>query len=44
MSSDVVQLQEIAPGVAQITMQDRVHKNTFSIELTSGLIDAFQHI
>jgi len=44
MSSGVVQLQEIAPGVVQVTMQDREHKNTFSNELVVGLLDAFQRI
>jgi len=44
MSSDVVQLQEIAPGVVQVTMQDRVHKNTFSEGLVAGLMRAFEHI
>jgi len=44
MSSEVVQLQEIAPGVVQITMEDRVHKNTFSEELISGLLNAFRRV
>jgi 4-carboxy-3-alkylbut-2-enoyl-[acp] decarboxylase len=44
MSCAVVQLDEIAPGIAQVRMQDRAHKNTFSCELVSGLIDAFQRI
>jgi polyketide biosynthesis enoyl-CoA hydratase PksI len=42
--SDVVQLQEVSSGVAQVTMQDRVHKNTFSDELTLGLFNAFERI
>jgi len=44
MSSEVVKLLEIAPGVVQVTMQDRVHKNTFSSELISGLMGAFEQI
>ncbi|QOS80425.1 enoyl-CoA hydratase/isomerase family protein [Paenibacillus sp. JNUCC31] len=40
----VVQMQEISPFVVQITMQDRVNKNTFSDELIKGLIDAFATI
>ncbi|MFC9712833.1 polyketide synthase [Paenibacillus sp. NPDC056933] len=40
----VVQMQEISPVVVQITMQDRVNKNTFSDELIKGLIDAFATI
>jgi polyketide biosynthesis enoyl-CoA hydratase PksI len=44
MSSEVVQLQEITSGVVQVTMQDRVHKNTFSPELIAGLMGAFEEI
>lgn len=41
MSSPVVELHEVNPMIVQIKMQDRVNKNTFSSELTEGLIDAF---
>lgn len=44
MFSKAVQLDQIADGVAQITMQDRVHKNTFSAELVGGLLDAFERV
>jgi polyketide biosynthesis enoyl-CoA hydratase PksI len=44
VSSEVVQLSETTPGIVQITMQDRVHKNTFSNALISGLTDAFQRV
>lgn len=40
----VVALSEIGPGILQITMQDRVNKNTFSPELMQGLVEAFAHI
>lgn len=40
----VVDLHEIEPGIVQLIMQDRVHKNTFSEELTLGLIQAFESI
>ncbi len=40
----VVELREIAPHIVQVTMQDRLHKNTFSKELISGLITAFESI
>jgi len=40
----VVDLHEVAPGVIQVTMQDRVNKNAFSEELASGLIRAFAGI
>lgn len=43
-TSDVVQLREMSPGVVQVTMQDRAHKNTFSTELVTGLMDAFTQI
>jgi len=41
---EAVSLQEIEPGIVQVTMQDRIHKNTFSNELTSGLFEAFELI
>jgi 4-carboxy-3-alkylbut-2-enoyl-[acp] decarboxylase len=44
MPGEVVDVQEIFPGVVQVTMQDRVHKNTFSRELISGLAEAFERI
>src|SRR5439155_223855 len=40
----VVTIDEIEPGIVQVTMQDRVHKNMFSAELIAGLIKAFQVI
>lgn len=40
----VVDLKEIDSGVLLITMQDRENKNTFSMELMRGLVDAFAHI
>ena len=36
-----VTLREIRPGILQVTMQDRAHKNTFSEAILSGLADAF---
>jgi len=39
-----VNLQEIEAGIVQLTMQDRIHKNTFSEELIHGLIEAFELI
>lgn len=44
MTEPVVHLQEIEQSIVQITMQDRVHKNTFSKELVSGLAQSFQAI
>ncbi|EJQ38406.1 hypothetical protein IEE_05047 [Bacillus cereus BAG5X1-1] len=44
MTPSVVDLREIEPGIVQLTMQERVHKNTFSQELISGLIQSFESI
>ncbi len=44
MSSSVLDMEEIAPGVVRLTMHDREHKNTFSVELITALIDAFAKI
>lgn len=41
MISRVVSLQDLGDGVAQITMHDKVSKNTFSVDLAEGLIEAF---
>ncbi|KIH86006.1 SDR family NAD(P)-dependent oxidoreductase [Pseudomonas batumici] len=40
----VVRMQEIEPGIVQITMADREHKNMFSNALISGLTQAFEAI
>jgi polyketide biosynthesis enoyl-CoA hydratase PksI len=44
MLPSVVDFQEVEPSVVQLTMQDRVHKNTFSDELVEGLMQSFQKI
>lgn len=44
MSGSVVELKEIEAGIVQVTMQDKVSKNTFSTALTDELIDAFEKI
>lgn len=44
MKESVVTLQEKESGIVIVTMQDRIHKNTFSDELTRGLVDAFNAI
>ena len=36
-----VDVSVIEPGIVQVTMQDRVHKNAFTADLISGLIQAF---
>ena len=42
--NSTVKLQEVAPGVQQITMEDRTSKNTFSRELINGLVVAFEKV
>src|SRR5262245_38154404 len=42
MNAEAVRVQDLGSGIVQITMQDRVHKNTFSDELTAGLLAAFE--
>jgi polyketide biosynthesis enoyl-CoA hydratase PksI len=44
MSEHVVELKEMGEGIIQIKMQDKVSKNTFSMELIAGLADAFNTI
>ncbi len=44
MQQAAVALYEVEPGVVQLTMQDRVNKNTFSYELVSGLMESFELI
>ena len=44
MTAGVLEFREIEPGVVQLTMQDREHKNTFSMELITALIGAFRDI
>ena len=43
-ASRVVDLYEASPGVVRLTMQDRAHKNTFSVALVDGLLRAFDQI
>ncbi len=44
MSKQVVHLTELGRGIIQIKMQDEINKNTFSPELSNGLIDAFETV
>ncbi|MUL34710.1 polyketide synthase [Priestia megaterium] len=44
MKNSAVTFKEVESCIVQVTMQDRVHKNTFSKELVQGLIEAFQMI
>lgn len=42
--SNPVEFREVEPGIVQLTMQDRVNKNTFSPALIQGLTAAFQAV
>jgi polyketide biosynthesis enoyl-CoA hydratase PksI len=44
VTSAVLDFQEIEPGIVQLTMHDRDHKNTFSLELMGALFEAFAKI
>ncbi|MBX3709979.1 MAG: enoyl-CoA hydratase/isomerase family protein [Gammaproteobacteria bacterium] len=44
MNEPVVMITELSPSIVQITMQDKMNKNTFSENLILGLIDAFNKI
>jgi polyketide biosynthesis enoyl-CoA hydratase PksI len=44
MSDPVIALQDIDTAILEIKMQDKVSKNTFSMQLAQGLIEAFTAI
>ncbi len=44
MTDEAIDLTELEPGIVCIRMQDRVHKNTFTHELSRGLIRAFETV
>lgn len=44
VANQVVELKELGNGIVQVKMQDKISKNTFSPELTEGLINAFAMI
>lgn len=44
MRPSVIELHEVETGIVQITMQDRINKNTFSAELTDALVNTFEMI
>lgn len=43
-ASEVVTVREAAPGIAQITLEDRASKNTFSEALVRGMTAAFASV
>ena len=44
MRDPVIDIEEIDEGIVLVTMEDRTSKNTFSMEIAEGLIDAFRTI
>jgi polyketide biosynthesis enoyl-CoA hydratase PksI len=44
MTDDVIDYSVVEPGIVCLRMQDREHKNTFSHELSRGLIEAFERV
>jgi polyketide biosynthesis enoyl-CoA hydratase PksI len=44
MSTDVVRMSEIEPGIVVLRMEDREHRNTFTHQLSRELIQAFSVI
>jgi polyketide biosynthesis enoyl-CoA hydratase PksI len=44
MSDRIIDIKEPEAGIVQVTMQDRVNKNTFTDELIDGLTEAFEAI
>jgi polyketide biosynthesis enoyl-CoA hydratase PksI len=44
MAQPVLDFREVEPGIVLLTMQDREHKNTFSLELVTALMGAFQRV
>ena len=43
-STSAISIEQPLPGVCLIRMQDRQSKNTFSVALTEGLMEAFAHV
>ena len=44
LNPSAVDVSEVGPAIVQVTMQDRAHKNMFTLNLISGLIGAFEAI
>lgn len=44
LNPPVVDLSEIEPGIVRVTMQERAHKNMFTLDLIAGLRRAFDAI
>jgi polyketide biosynthesis enoyl-CoA hydratase PksI len=40
----VVDMSEVEPSIVRVTMQDRAHKNMFTLDLIAGLMQAFEAI
>jgi polyketide biosynthesis enoyl-CoA hydratase PksI len=44
MNQRAITLEEAEPGIALIRMEDREHRNTFSMALVEGLVQAFREL
>src|SRR5215470_14190720 len=44
LNPSAVDVSQVEPGIVQVTMQDRAHKNAFTLELIVGLMRAFEAI
>ncbi len=44
LTTAVVDVSEVKPAIVRVTMQDRAHKNMFTLELIMGLMGAFEAI
>jgi polyketide biosynthesis enoyl-CoA hydratase PksI len=44
LSPLAVDVSQVEPAIVRVTMQDRAHKNMFTLDLISGLIRAFETI
>src|SRR5688572_16347729 len=44
LNPSAVDVSQVEPAIVRVTMQDRAHKNTFTLDLISGLIRAFETI
>ena len=42
--NDAIDFKEVESGIVQLTMQDRAHRNTLSVELVDGLMRSFELI
>jgi polyketide biosynthesis enoyl-CoA hydratase PksI len=44
LNPSAVDVSQVEPAIVRVTMQDRAHKNMFTLDLISGLIRAFETV